>query len=100
MSHLFQSILPIEDLVFFSGQGFSGDYNEYFGLNTDTESVVYFMLANHFLHSKYPFMITIAEVSLLKLMVFLLHEMVCWQGQRSQRAQTNVIPVCLPFERL
>ena len=83
-----------------SGQGFSGDYNEYFGLNTDTESVVYFMLANHFLHSKYPFMITIAEVSLLKLMVFLLHEMVCWQGRQSQRAQTNVIPVCPPFERL
>ena len=29
------------------GQGFSGDYNEYFGLNTDTKALVYLMLANH-----------------------------------------------------
>ena len=29
------------------GTAFSGDYNEYFGLNTDTEAVVYLMLANH-----------------------------------------------------
>ncbi|KAF6040298.1 GBE1 [Bugula neritina] len=43
------------------GFGFSGDYKEYFGSNTDTESVVYFMLANHLLHSTYPFVITIAE---------------------------------------
>ncbi|ELU05120.1 hypothetical protein CAPTEDRAFT_228125 [Capitella teleta] len=43
------------------GDGFSGDYSEYFGLNTDTDSVVYFMLANHFLHKKYPFVITVAE---------------------------------------
>jgi len=50
-------------LVFCTGEGFSGDYNEYFRLNTDTESVVYLMLANHMLHSTYPFMITIAEVS-------------------------------------
>ncbi len=45
------------------GTGFSGDYNEYFGLNTDTESVVYLMLANHLLHKYYPFMITVAEVN-------------------------------------
>lgn len=44
------------------GEGFSGHYDEYFGLNTDTESLVYIMLANHFLHKFYPFMITIAEV--------------------------------------
>lgn len=44
------------------GQGFSGHYDEYFSLNTDTESVVYCMLANDLLHSTYPFMITIAEV--------------------------------------
>ncbi|KAK3104154.1 hypothetical protein FSP39_024874 [Pinctada imbricata] len=44
------------------GHGFSGDYGEYFGLNTDTESLVYLMLANHMLHKMYPdFMITIAE---------------------------------------
>eukprot|EP00914_Ancora_sagittata_P001187 GHVO01003054.1.p1 GENE.GHVO01003054.1~~GHVO01003054.1.p1 ORF type:complete len:464 (+),score=47.82 GHVO01003054.1:603-1994(+) len=43
------------------GDGFSGDYSEYFGLNTDSDSVVYLMLANHFLHKKYPFIITVAE---------------------------------------
>ncbi|KAL3842252.1 hypothetical protein ACJMK2_020286 [Sinanodonta woodiana] len=44
------------------GHGFSGDYHEYFGLNTDTESLVYLMLANYMLHSLYPdFMITISE---------------------------------------
>ncbi|TRY80465.1 hypothetical protein TCAL_10489 [Tigriopus californicus] len=43
------------------GQGFSGDYNEYFGMNTDTEALVYLMLANHLLHSLSPEMITIAE---------------------------------------
>jgi len=29
------------------GQGFSGGYHEYFGPNTDTEAVVYLMLANY-----------------------------------------------------
>ena len=29
------------------GQGFSGGYHEYFGRNTDTEAVVYLMLANY-----------------------------------------------------
>ena len=43
------------------GQGFSGDYNEYFGLNTDTEAYVYLMLANDLLHKLSPNMITIAE---------------------------------------
>ncbi|RTG80921.1 1,4-alpha-glucan branching enzyme [Schistosoma bovis] len=40
---------------------FSGHYGEYFGLSVDTESFTYLMLANHFLHEKYPFIITIAE---------------------------------------
>ncbi|KAF7261467.1 hypothetical protein EG68_01170 [Paragonimus skrjabini miyazakii] len=40
---------------------FSGNYGEYFGLSVDTESLTYLMLANHFLHNKYPFIITIAE---------------------------------------
>ena len=44
------------------GQGFSGDYNEYFGLNTDTEAVVYLMLANDVIHDYYPNAITVAEV--------------------------------------
>ncbi|KAK6634467.1 1,4-alpha-glucan branching enzyme [Polyplax serrata] len=43
------------------GEGFSGDYNEYFGLNTDTDAIVYLMLANHMLHSTYPDVVTIAE---------------------------------------
>ncbi|XP_052217090.1 1,4-alpha-glucan-branching enzyme-like isoform X2 [Dreissena polymorpha] len=44
------------------GHGFSGDYNEYFGLNTDTDSLVYMMMSNHMLHTLYPdFIITIAE---------------------------------------
>lgn len=44
------------------GTGFSGDYNEYFGLATDTDSVVYLMLANYMLHKLLPEVITIAEV--------------------------------------
>jgi len=43
------------------GEGFSGDYNEYFGVNTDTEAYVYLMLANDLLHRLSPNMITIAE---------------------------------------
>lgn len=45
------------------GEGFSGDYNEYFGLNVDIEALVYLMLANHMLHELSPEIITIAEVS-------------------------------------
>ena len=44
------------------GQGFSGDYNEYFGLNTDTEALGYLTLANSMLHDIYPDVITVAEV--------------------------------------
>ncbi|XP_058788762.1 1,4-alpha-glucan-branching enzyme isoform X2 [Phymastichus coffea] len=43
------------------GQGFSGHYDEYYGLNVDVEGVVYLMLANHMLHELYPELITIAE---------------------------------------
>ncbi|KAL0267822.1 UNVERIFIED_CONTAM: hypothetical protein PYX00_009975 [Menopon gallinae] len=43
------------------GQGFSGNYEEYFGLNVDTDSIVYLMLANSLLHESYPNVITIAE---------------------------------------
>nr|CAD2184835.1 unnamed protein product [Meloidogyne enterolobii] len=38
-----------------------GSYDDYFGLNVDTESLVYLMLANHMLHSYFPDVITIAE---------------------------------------
>lgn len=44
-------------------QGFSGHYDEYFGLNVDAEAVVYLMVANHILHQRYLNIITIAEVS-------------------------------------
>ena len=43
------------------GQGFSGHYDEYFGLNVDTEGIVYLMIANHLLHHFYPEVVTIAE---------------------------------------
>ncbi|KAG1697916.1 1,4-alpha-glucan-branching enzyme [Nymphon striatum] len=43
------------------GFGFSGDYNEYFGLNTDTESLTYLTLANHLLRTLKEDAITIAE---------------------------------------
>ncbi|XP_070532672.1 1,4-alpha-glucan-branching enzyme-like [Ptychodera flava] len=43
------------------GVGFSGDYSEYFGLATDTESFAYLMLSNYMLHHFYPKCITIAE---------------------------------------
>lgn len=43
------------------GEGFSGNYDEYFGLNVDTEALVYLMLANYMLHELYPEIITIAE---------------------------------------
>ncbi|CAC5376344.1 GBE1 [Mytilus coruscus] len=53
-----RDLLPrIHDL----GHGFSGDYNEYFGLNTDTDSLVYLMVSNYMLHQLYPNMITVAE---------------------------------------
>ncbi|CAD5215229.1 unnamed protein product [Bursaphelenchus xylophilus] len=42
--------------------GFSGNYDDYFGLNADTESLTYLTLSNYMLHRFYPkFMITIAE---------------------------------------
>ncbi|KAI1296716.1 putative 1,4-alpha-glucan-branching enzyme [Halotydeus destructor] len=43
------------------GHGFSGDYNEYHGLNTDTESFNYLQLANHVIHTLNPNAITVAE---------------------------------------
>jgi 1,4-alpha-glucan branching enzyme len=50
-------------ILFFAAHGFTGHYDEYFGLNTDTESFNYLTLANYMLHGFYPdFMITISEV--------------------------------------
>jgi len=62
---LFIDVVRWQCVVTVIGQGFSGHYDEYFGLGTDTESLIYLMLANHMLHKFYPsFMITIAEVPL------------------------------------
>ncbi|KAI0987799.1 hypothetical protein GJ496_009981 [Pomphorhynchus laevis] len=41
--------------------GFSGHYDEYFGLATDTESYIYLMLSNYYIHMHLPNAITIAE---------------------------------------
>lgn len=49
-------------VLLFPGDGFSGRYEEYYGLTVDTESLAYLMLANYMLHHFYPFVITIAEV--------------------------------------
>jgi len=43
------------------GEGFSGHYDEYFGLNVDTEALVYLMLANYMVHKLYPDAITVSE---------------------------------------
>lgn len=43
------------------GEGFSGGYHEYFGLNVDTDAVVYLALSNYMLHNLDPNVTTIAE---------------------------------------
>jgi len=62
LAHTTHSVCNGIYFLYFPGHGFSGDYNEYFGLNTDTESLVYLMVANHMLHTLYPDVITVAEV--------------------------------------
>ncbi|KAK4878494.1 hypothetical protein RN001_011000 [Aquatica leii] len=43
------------------GQGFSGHYDDYFGLGVDTEAIIYIMAANYICHKLYPEVVTIAE---------------------------------------
>lgn len=43
------------------GEGFSGDYNEYFGMNVDTDALIYLAIANNLMHSISKQMTTIAE---------------------------------------
>eukprot|EP00835_Amoeboradix_gromovi_P003146 NODE_198_length_15297_cov_0.486182.p2 type:complete len:527 gc:universal NODE_198_length_15297_cov_0.486182:9303-7723(-) len=43
------------------GTGFSGHYDEYFGMSTDTDAICYLTLANYLIHENYPYAITIAE---------------------------------------
>lgn len=40
---------------------FTGDYKEYFNHHLNTGAVSYMMIANHYLHTTYPGMVTIAE---------------------------------------
>lgn len=40
---------------------FTGNYEEYFGFNTDVDAVVYLMLVNNLLHDLFPTCITIGE---------------------------------------
>ncbi|KAK9402202.1 C4-alpha-glucan-branching enzyme [Crotalus adamanteus] len=44
------------------GEGFSGDYNEYFGMHVDEDAVAYLMMANYMIHILHPECITIAEI--------------------------------------
>lgn len=48
------------------GTGFSGNYNEYFGMATDMDAVVYLMLANKLIKSLKSDLISIAEGTLLR----------------------------------
>lgn len=41
--------------------GFTGNYEEYFGLATDVDAVVYLMLVNDLIHGLFPDAITIGE---------------------------------------
>jgi len=43
------------------GRGFSGGYQEYFGLHVDLEAVAYLMLASDMLRTYYPHIILISE---------------------------------------
>ena len=43
------------------GTGFTGNYNEYFGLQVDVDSIAYLMLANKLIHELCPNAITVAE---------------------------------------
>ncbi len=56
----------------FLGHSFSGTYDEYFGLATDTESFNYLQLANYVSQTLYPESITIAEVCLIKFFISLI----------------------------
>ncbi|GFH30443.1 Aamy domain-containing protein, partial [Haematococcus lacustris] len=40
---------------------FTGNYQEYFGMNTDVDAVVYLMLVNNLLHDLFPSCVTVGE---------------------------------------
>jgi 1,4-alpha-glucan branching enzyme len=41
--------------------GFTGNYKEYFSLDTDVDAIVYMMLANHLMHKLLPEATVVAE---------------------------------------
>mgnify|MGYP003849748583 FL=1 len=43
------------------GFGFTGNYNEYFGMSTDLDGITYLMLANTLIHKIRPHALTIGE---------------------------------------
>lgn len=50
--------------------GFTGNYNEYFGLATDVDAVVYLMLVNDLIHGLFPEAIAIGEDVSLEILSF------------------------------
>lgn len=40
---------------------FTGNYDEYFGMSTDADAVVYLMLMNSMVHDLFPHAITVGE---------------------------------------
>lgn len=61
-SNRFERTSTDQKNFFCLGHSFSGTYNEYFGLATDTESFNYLQLANYVSQTLYPESITVAEV--------------------------------------
>lgn len=58
--HVYMGLLTFYFLGF--GQvGFTGNYTEYFGLETDVDAVTYLMLVNDMIHGLYPEAVTVGE---------------------------------------
>ncbi|KAF3564336.1 hypothetical protein DY000_02019867 [Brassica cretica] len=56
LSTMSQTSLPLAAVV-----GFTGNYTEYFGLETDVDAVNYLMLVNDMIHGLYPEAVTVGE---------------------------------------
>lgn len=53
--------LPFSSLKLHDEAANAGNYEEYFGMATDVEAVVYMMLMNEMVHSLFPTAITVGE---------------------------------------
>ena len=51
--------LPLPSMLAGLSYAFTGNYNEYFGMNTDVDAVVYLMLVNNMIHDMFPTAITV-----------------------------------------